>query len=424
MALNVFRNKGLRQSLGPSLLWAGAAIGVSHLIQATRAGAGYEFTLVWVIVLVLVFKYPFFEFGPRYAAATGESLLMGYKRLGGWALGIFVVITLATMFTIVAAVTLVTASLVESVLGSVLDQSLVTWSAMLLGVIGIILAFGRYSLLDRLTKLIIVLLSVSTIIAVVAALLHGSSAQPDFHPPELFTRAGIAFMVVLMGWMPSPIDLSVWNSLWTLERRKQTGHAPRVSEALFDFNLAYIITGVLALCFLTLGAVVMYGTGEELMGAGTKFAGQFVRLYTQTLGSWSYPVIIVAAISTMFSTTLTCTDAYPRVLRRSLEILVPSLDRGEQSRLQYLVALIAVIAGAVVLLTALHKGMRFMIELATTMSFLAAPILAYLNYRVVTSPHMPPEAVPPPWLRALGIGGLAFLTGFALFFLWSFFFWS
>ena len=69
------RLRGLLQSLGPGLLFAGAAIGVSHLVQSTRAGATYGFALVWVVLLANLLKYPFFEFGPRYAAATGDSVL-------------------------------------------------------------------------------------------------------------------------------------------------------------------------------------------------------------------------------------------------------------------------------------------------------------------------------------------------------------
>ena len=70
------------KQLGPGLLYAGAAIGVSHLVQSTRAGANFGFTLIWVIVIAHFFKYPFFQFGPRYASATGESLLDGYKKMG------------------------------------------------------------------------------------------------------------------------------------------------------------------------------------------------------------------------------------------------------------------------------------------------------------------------------------------------------
>lgn len=38
--------------LGPGLLFAAAAIGVSHLVYATRAGALYSLGLLWLIVLV------------------------------------------------------------------------------------------------------------------------------------------------------------------------------------------------------------------------------------------------------------------------------------------------------------------------------------------------------------------------------------
>ena len=60
--------------IGPGLLYAGAAIGVSHLVQSTRAGAMFNFDLVWILIAANLLKYPFFEFGPRYAIATGSNL--------------------------------------------------------------------------------------------------------------------------------------------------------------------------------------------------------------------------------------------------------------------------------------------------------------------------------------------------------------
>ena len=52
--------KNIFKSLGPGLLFAGAAVGVSHLVQSTRAGADFGFGLLWVLLLATVFKYPFF----------------------------------------------------------------------------------------------------------------------------------------------------------------------------------------------------------------------------------------------------------------------------------------------------------------------------------------------------------------------------
>jgi len=142
------RFSGILKSLGPGLLWAGAAIGVSHLVQSTRAGATYGFALVGIVLIAILFKHPFFEFGPRYAAATGENLLEGYKKLGNWAFVIYLILTFGMMFTIQAAVTVVTAGIASQLFGIKLTP--VMWSGILLVVCAIVLMWGRYSLLDKL----------------------------------------------------------------------------------------------------------------------------------------------------------------------------------------------------------------------------------------------------------------------------------
>jgi len=70
----------LRASLGPGLMWAAAAIGVSHLVQSTRAGALGGLSLAGIILLALLVKYPFFDYGPRFAAATEQSLVEDTAR--------------------------------------------------------------------------------------------------------------------------------------------------------------------------------------------------------------------------------------------------------------------------------------------------------------------------------------------------------
>src|SRR5690554_1977342 len=86
--------------LGPGIVWAATSIGVSHIVQSTRAGADFGFTLLGFILLAHVTKYPFFLFGPKYAALTGNSLLDGYKNIGQWAFYLFLLLTFITMFFI------------------------------------------------------------------------------------------------------------------------------------------------------------------------------------------------------------------------------------------------------------------------------------------------------------------------------------
>ncbi len=413
MALATLRARrgNLLRALGPGLVWAATAIGVSHLVQSTRAGATYGFALVGVVLAANLLKYPFFEFGPRYAAATGESLLEGYLRLGRWTVVVYLVVTVGTMFTIVGAVTMVTASLATQVFGSLLSP--LGYSVALLGVCALVLVPGRYPLLDAAVKVIIAVLAASTIVALAAAGLHGAQVRPGFQAPALWTRHGYLFLIALVGWMPSAIDISVWHSLWTLERTRQTHYRPTLGEALFDFNLGYVGTVILALAFLGLGALVMYGSGEQLVPTAGGFANQLVSLYVRSLGPWSRPVILLAAFTTMLSTTLACADAFPRVLRRTTEILVPVVGDGRRSDWLYWGWMAIVMTGSLLLIGRFAGRLRLMVDVATSLSFVVAPVLSYFNYRAVTAAHVPAAARPPRWLRVLSWIGLAFATAFA-----------
>ena len=84
---------------GPGLLFASTAIGVSHLIQSTRAGADFGLMIIGFVVLVSVLKYPFFEYGSRYANSTQTSIIDGYKNFGTTNLGFFSIINVLSYFS-------------------------------------------------------------------------------------------------------------------------------------------------------------------------------------------------------------------------------------------------------------------------------------------------------------------------------------
>ena len=97
------------KKLGPGIMFAGAAIGVSHLVQSTRAGADFGFGLIWALLLINLIKYPFFAFGVHYTSCTGQDLLTAFSKMGRWVLVVYFTLTLCTMFTFQTAVTIVTA---------------------------------------------------------------------------------------------------------------------------------------------------------------------------------------------------------------------------------------------------------------------------------------------------------------------------
>lgn len=409
------RVSSLRSALGPGLLMAGAAVGVSHLVQATRAGADFGLMLLGVMLIGCAAKYPFLEFGPRYAAATGEHMISGYRRMGRGAAAAYLLITLATMVTVLASVSLVTAGLAGTLLG--LDWSISALAACVLGLGCALLLLGHYRGLDLLMKLIMTVLALTTLAAVALAL--GAAPNiPDpwsgWTDPDLRSAATLAFILALLGWMPIPLDSAAWHSLWTLERARDTGARPSIRHAGADFAIGYVGAVILAVAFLLLGALMLYGRAEPLPGSAVGFATGLVDVYAASLGEWSRPLIAFAALATMASTTLTVADAYPRVLRAYMELRPGSRTDPAAHRMRYAIPLLLLSCGAWLVIDRFGHAFTRLIDFTTTVAFLSAPVIAWLNLRLLTGPHTPASARPGRAMRWWAHGGLAFLVTFSL----------
>jgi len=407
--------RGILKALGPGILYAGAAIGASHLVQSTRAGASYGFEIVWAVILINLFKYPFFEYGYRYTAATGKTMLEGYRELGQWAIRTYFILIFFTAIVNFTAVLIVSTGLAAFFFH--IKLSIFLMSVILLGLILLMLLIGHYALLDGSMKVIIIVLSISTIIAFIISVNHGVHIDPAYVQPDLWDATGIAFLIALMGWMPTPIEASVWPSLWAIEREKQTHYKPNYKELLFDFHVGYVGSAIMALFFFGLGALVLYGKGIVFSSSSIKFSEQLVSVYGDTFGSWSIPVITGIALLTMFSTTLTVIDAYPRTLGGSMKLISDSVK--ENSNKLYWIWVLFLSAASMIIIGLFTSSMRNLLDFATVISFLAAPFFAYINFKVVKSDFLPKEYHPKKWMNILSWAGLIFLIGFSIIYIIS-----
>ncbi len=400
------------QLLGPGLLYAGAAIGVSHLVQSTRAGAEFGFELMWVLLAANLLKFPFFEVGSRYVLATNQNLIHAYKKEGNWVLWLFLILTFVTMFPIIAALVIVTAGMSNSLIPSSLDAF--ETSIVIMIVTMLVLIIGRYKLLDQMIKVVILVLTVSTVIAVVAAFgAERELVETAMQPFDWMNKTHILFLIAFIGWMPAPIDIVVWSSLWSQSKNNHLQEKPTIREALIEFRIGYFGTMGVAAAFLALGALIMHGSGESLSPSGVVFADQLINLYTNSIGEWAYPVIALAAFTTMLSTTITVSDAYPRTVKEAIRQLFPD---SPERRWSYILWMIVLMAGAAIVLSQ-AKSMRVLVDLATTLSFITAPFLAYLNYRVITNKTIPMQFQPAPYLKIWSVIGIVFLTIFTFFYM-------
>ncbi|MGE0486351.1 MAG: divalent metal cation transporter [Gammaproteobacteria bacterium] len=423
-------------SFGPGLVFAGAAVGVSHLVQSTRAGASFGLGALVVVVLACAVKFPAFRFGPLYAGATGHSLLTAYRRQGRWTLLVFALLTLCTMFTVTAAVTLVTAGIAIPVLGlgPWLEATFgashgpLAVSAVLLAASALLLALGGYPWLDRFIKFVMPVLSVATLAATVLALGHIEWSWAALLPERaLFVAPGVAFTVALIGWMPSAIDISVWSSLWTVARARQGGGTVHARGALLDFDAGYAVTLLLALAFVVLGTAVMHGRGVGFENSPAAFATQVISLYAAMLGEWSRPVIGACALLVMISTVVTVVDGFPRVVAALFAQWRAASEAGhgddggggEGDRRVYRAAFAVVALGALAILAFGMRSFKGLVDLATTISFLTAPVLAWFNHRAVHGDDVAPALRPGVVLRRWSATAIAVQAAFAAWYVWS-----
>ncbi|MFM2478351.1 NRAMP family divalent metal transporter [Celerinatantimonas sp. MCCC 1A17872] len=406
------------KALGPGILMATAAIGGSHLVASTQAGARFGWQLAILIIAANAFKYPFFRAGIAYTMATDESLLKGYLRMGKGYLYLSWVINFFSSMVNTAALIMFAASLLGYFLP--VKLSLIVLSGIVLVMSLAIVVAGQFSLLNKVSKFIMLALSVATVGALIIAIINGPVAPAGYHSPSPWQLATIGFLVITMGWMPMPIEMSCISSLWLVKQRR-TQVVTRAS-ALFDFNLGYVSTAILALVFLSLGALVLRGSGTDFANGGVGFTHQLVSIYAQTIGSWSRYLIAMIAFFCIFGSVITVMDGYARMLNESIRLVVDKDTDDERSSQRYeryssyWVIFIGLSGYAIVLF--FHSALLVMLGFAMTLAFMTTPMFAWLNHRLLNSDKVPQQLRPSFAGQLINYAGLIYLFAFLLLFIW------
>jgi Mn2+/Fe2+ NRAMP family transporter len=315
----------------------------------------------------------------------------------------------------------VTAGLAKAAFG--LTGDVFSISIVILAICSLTLIVGGYAVLDRLVKVLMAVLAAATLLATILVIPQIDWAMSGSLLPKEISTTDVFFIVALLGFMPSSVDLSVWHSLWSVAKARDTKRRATLRESLDDFHVGYLGTFLLALCFVLLGTGVMHNSGIEFETTPAGFAGQLINLYQQTLGDWSGPLIGAIAVAVMFSTVLAGLDGYPRAAVSMIRLYKGRQQGAEQQesifdKRAYAVAVSLLALGSLFILYFLVSSLQVVVDIAATIMFLFAPVIAILNHRVMKSSLIADEARPGNGLFVLSFAGIIWLSAFSAYFLY------
>jgi len=385
-------------SLGPGLLYAAVAVGVSHLVQATRAGADFGLGMVLVVIFACLMKYPGLRFGGDYAAATGKNLVVNYRERGSLVFGLFAVSQLFSMVFIIAAVSLFTSGLLQVALG--FQTGPVMSVFILLVLVAILLMTGHYKVLEKVIKGIVFGFTLLTTVCMLLVISRLDLSLSAFALPA-FDVPTVLFIVALVGFMPSPTDASILQSLWTVARAESEGRRATKEESRFDFNVGYITSCILAIFFLFLGTAVLFESGVAMPADNAGFARRLLEVYTSIIGDWSYYIMAITALCVMLSTALTVTDGMTRMALAIGGELFPG-PHWCTDRFYNIVLIVLSLAALLVIWLLLQSFATFM-DMTSVIVFIIGPFLALLNHLAIFSDEIPRGKQPNQLIRIWSI---------------------
>jgi Mn2+/Fe2+ NRAMP family transporter len=369
--------------LGPGLIWAMIAIGQTHIILATYSGARFGFSLLWVILLAHIFTYPVFEYGPRYAVATGGSLIDAYMQLPrrvSYFLIFFFGFLLATIpFLIVASLLSVTAS----ILFAAFPQVPFNYWCVIITVLTAALVFaGRYKGLELICLIMSGVLLLATIVAFCLKLPEIGDVAPRSFVPVI--PAGSLVTLVALLRLPTDPATSIMHSLWAVQKREEWIEGGDLQaglrKSLLDLRVGFGFSFLIAVIFAALGALVLHPRGINL--EGVDLAMKMSQIYTETVGPWTFPLFIGVAFMAIWGSYYANTDGVPRMLERFWNIISRKEKTKELGALRVVYTLVIMLGG--LLLATVWQRPVFLVILAVSTGLLAYPLIYILNIYAVT----------------------------------------
>ncbi|HSB61485.1 MAG TPA: Nramp family divalent metal transporter [Vicinamibacteria bacterium] len=309
---------GILRSIGPGLILTANIVGTGELIVTTRLGSRVGFDLLWFIVLGCFIKvFVQVELG-RYTVSEGVGSLEILDRLPGprrrvsWAVWFWMLMYVGTLCQMAAMI----GGIAELFAGSASPGAYAAWVIACAALTAIMLAVGRYGLVERLSTFMVVGFTLSSILAVgflqgTASRVSGSDLVRGLSlglPADLVT-AFAAFGITGVG----AAEL-MFYPIWCLEKGYARAVGPRdgspqwearargwLRVMRWDAWLSMAVYTVGTVCFYLLGAAILNRQGRVVddLQPMTTLSEMYTQTYGPAQGWW---IFFVGAFTVLYST--------------------------------------------------------------------------------------------------------------------------
>ncbi len=340
---------GLLAHLGPGFIITATIVGSGELIVTPKLGASVGYSLLWFIVLGCVLKVFVQIQLARTAVATGRTTLDAHNALPGprWRVSWIVWLWLAMYVSLIFQVSGIVGGIAGVFAELGIGGSPRAW-ALPIGVsCAVLLASGRYSVVERGSTWMVAAFTLSAVasVAVLQSTPYRITAAQlwsglQFTLPDSFTVAFAAFGVIGVG-----ASELIYYPYWCLEKGyarhvgPDDGSANWAPRALgwmrvmrMDAGLSLVLYTTITVAFYLLGAAILHARGMDVTNADMIHV--LSEMFRQTFGEWTLVMFLAGAFFVLYSTYFGATAANARLGADALALFGVTAYRDGAARLR------------------------------------------------------------------------------------------
>jgi Mn2+/Fe2+ NRAMP family transporter len=376
--------------LGPSLILALQMSG-KGFTNSFQVGGSTGLSLLWIIILTLIFKFSIVDGLARLTLARGDSIfsslpsLPGPRNWGVWAVIIVYVVEVMAYASI--------AVLAGSILGELMpgDQPALVMATSVVLVALVMLLWRSIGFLEKVVYVIVggvALLMLYSFIGAVAT-------EPQLTPIISYSDPSVSESITLLLGSGSGLSLLLY-SVWVSEKIKKVPAGMSKEGALTALRtgmiMAFIITGALSMVIMVVAAVTGTASVTELINVNIVSLPLVVPIFILSVGSLMFGIVFVGM------------DGRAKAIGRMLRQMgLTKMEKGPLYRM------LVIGFTAILLLTILFGEpidlLLFISSLSSVMFALVGFSLIYLNTKL-----KPPYRAGRPWIVLTATGSSVFLA--------------